>query len=135
MSIITDAITVVRAALLSNETIAQYCGTAISPVTIPEDSQTGDFILIAQEGYSSEWNQFDEFDETCHMLINATSTDYDRCLELAEAIKLELKKLYLTSDYMVEITDMQDDAVGYKETGQTRFVKIIKYDFGNIHKG
>lgn len=140
MSVLTDAIVKVRAALLDNETVKEYCGDNVRPVIANSTDgvpvKDGDYIVIARDGYETSWNKLGEMEETCHMILNATSLDYDRSLALAEAVRLVIRKIYYAEgEDMIEMTDSSEEAVGYEDTGQTRYVQIIRYDYGTIHKG
>lgn len=140
MGILKESITVLRNALLSNSKVQNLCGDRVKPLIMPhqerdEDGNLNDvgaFIVIAREDFHEEQNQFDTYNETCDMVANAVSVDYDESLELAEAILLEIKKLRNVQHYQIFATSSSEEVLGYEEEGQTRYVQIIKYSFGAL---
>ena len=128
LSVVTD----IRNLFLNNATIMGLVGTNIFPLVAPEGT-TGDFITVKRAGYKTERTKFGVLDETATMIIAAFSTDYDRSLEIAEAMRTVILNIRVDK-VALEIKDAPEDMVSAAETGQAWFVQPFYVEACNLHK-
>lgn len=120
----------IRTLLLADEPLKALVGNNIFPLVAPE-STTGDFITVRRSAYKLARNKMGVTEEIATLLIAAFSPDYDRSLEIAEAIRRVILNTRVQNRNL-DIIDAPEDLVSYQDTGQTWYSQPFVITAGDL---
>ena len=120
----------IRTLLLADEPLKALVGNNIFPLVAPEKT-TGDFITIRRSAYKLTRNKMCETEETPTFLVAAFSADYDRSLEIAEAIRRVILNTRVQHRNL-DIIDAPEDLVSYQDTGQSWYSQPFFITAGDL---
>lgn len=113
----------IRERLLQDAQIRQMVGDAIYPCSAPQT--IGDYVVMTRSDYGVSSAKTGVYERRCNVIIEIFSDDYDRTLDIAEAIELFLSNEYelnmgclLSQLQLVEATELFTDG---------KFVQVMEY--------
>lgn len=124
---------VIRDALLQNEALTAIVGQQIMPLRAAKGT-TGSYILYGRDGYEPTLTQMGKVDNVAEVLVNCYSTDYDKTLDMAEAVE-DTVRVMRNSGVEIFIADcVEDVAAEFKDTGEAVYVQAFTLTFGTLQK-
>lgn len=100
---------VIRGLLLADSDIVEMVEDKIVPIVASEETE-GDFITYKRFAYSQEFQtKMGLSSETCSIMIECISTDYDRALDIGYAVSNYLVGDYSNPTMRISIEDSDED--------------------------
>lgn len=106
---------------LSQDPIIQsYVGTKIYPLIAPQGTE-GDFLAIQRDGYRLDYTKMGVALQRSIFFVTAVSDDYDRGLNIAEAVCNVLVGDHSTLAARIRLEDYGEDYLDKK------FIQVLKF--------
>lgn len=116
-----DITTVVRGILLSDKKVKGLIGNKMFPVFAPQDTE-GDFIIYYRDSYGIERTKAGIAEQQCDVFLAVLSDDYDKSVEIADAVFLSLEGAFTDPDITIHLTDSTEDSVDGK------YLQLLKFN-------
>ena len=101
----------VRSILLADSAVTAQVGINIYPLVAPENV-IGDFLIYNRAKYSKLRVKMGVYEDDCQLVISAISDNYDKAINLAEAIDNALVGNHANDDgkyFEIELLDSSED--------------------------
>lgn len=113
-------ITEVVGLLLSSEALVKMIGDKVFPIVAPEGTE-GDFVVYQRDGFKREDTKMGRALQQSLFYITAVSEDYDRCLDIADAVFDTLEGDFANPDMRIKLEDYTEDYADKK------FIQILQF--------
>lgn len=108
--------------LLSNDpTVSSFVGNRIYPLVAPQGS-TGDFIAVQRDGYRRDDTKMGIALQASVFYTTAVSEDYDRSLNIADAIYDALEGDHSQHNLRIRLEDYGEEYV------DSKYLQVLKFN-------